>query len=99
MQGIKKKWDELAKTNPEIKNLQKELEEYGENINNTVKKQYEETKLPVFEPPSKAVVRQEPEIPLEEQIKIRADARLAREQREYDKTYGTGGIVRIWRPQ
>jgi hypothetical protein len=43
MQGIKEKWDELAKTNPEIKNLQKELEEYGENINNTVKKQYEET--------------------------------------------------------
>jgi len=30
---------------------------------------------------------------------MRADARLAREQREYDTTYGTGGIARLWRPE
>ena len=90
-------WDDYKKNGPKYMG-DDELKMIGKHPEQ-IKKQYEETKLPVFEPPSKAVVRQEPEIPLEEQIKIRADARLAREQREYDKTYGTGGIVRIWRPQ
>ena len=64
-----------------------------------IKKLYEETKPAVFELPSTAVKKYvAPQKPIEQIIKERADARLEREQKQYDKQWGTAGITKLMRP-
>ena len=45
------------------------------------------------------IQKPDPEPTVEEIIKERSQKRLEAEQRAYDQMYGTGGIVKLWRPQ
>ena len=40
----------------------------------------------------------EPELPLREHIKVLADERLHREQKDWDQKFGRGGIIDLKRP-
>ena len=43
-------------------------------------------------------IKKEPEIPVDQLIKQKADERLVREQQQYDKQWGGQGITRLFRP-
>ena len=58
--------------------------------------EYPKIEIPKVEP---TPVISEPAIPLEVRIKQMADNRLKLEQQEYDRRYGTGGIVLLKRPE
>ena len=57
--------------------------------------EYPKIEIPKVKP---TPIIKKPSIPIEVRIKQMADARLEREQQNYDRQYGTGGIVILRRP-
>jgi hypothetical protein len=108
-------WDaikEVSKNNPtEMKQIKKIL--YTEYNKNGVKNlsdsdlriikrgKYSELLKPTVKPvaPIAPIVPREPEIPLEIKIKQLADARLKREQDNFDQAHGRFGLPNLMRPK
>ena len=96
MKEVRRTLKDSYKTNPNILS-DSELKMIG--------KFKSKSKAPILDNPLliKPIVKTEPkpvepQIPLEQIIKQNADKRLAQEQKEYEKFFGTGGITELLKP-
>ena len=74
---------------------EKELKFIGKHPSQQIKL----TETKPIKVPDPIFIKPEPEIPLEQIIKERADERLKKEQEVWDKQFGNVGIVKLLRPE